>query len=67
VISTVLMTIFIIPAIYILPLEINMKFGGASYVATQWHLYSCVMMGLWSGMIIGGSTEYYTSNSYKPV
>jgi len=24
------------------------------------------MMGLWSGMIIGASTEYYTSNSYAP-
>merc|ERR1711907_744204 len=24
------------------------------------------MMGLWSGMIIGASTEYYTSNKYSP-
>lgn len=24
------------------------------------------MMGLWSGLIIGGSTEYYTSNAYAP-
>jgi len=24
------------------------------------------MMGLWSGMIIGGATEYYTSNAYGP-
>jgi Na+/H+-translocating membrane pyrophosphatase len=24
------------------------------------------MMGLWSGMIIGGATEYYTSNAYAP-
>merc|ERR1719258_203509 len=27
----------------------------------------CVLMGLWSGLIIGFVTEYYTSHSYRPV
>jgi len=67
VISTVLMSVFIIPAVYLLPHEVNMRFGGENYSANRWELYSCIMMGLWSGMIIGGSTEYYTSNSYQPV
>merc|ERR1712160_2784 len=67
VISTVLMSVFIIPAVYLLPHEVNMRFGGEDYSANRWELYSCIMMGLWSGMIIGGSTEYYTSNSYQPV
>jgi len=65
VISTVLMSVMIIPAVYMLPdYDMEMKFGGTVYVATNWKLYGCIMMGLWSGMIIGASTEYYTSNSY---
>lgn len=28
--------------------------------------YGCVMFGLWSGMVIGFVTEYYTSNAYGP-
>merc|ERR1719174_3399884 len=27
----------------------------------------CVLLGLWSGLIIGFVTEYYTSHSYRPV
>jgi len=34
VVSTVLMTIAIIPAIYMLPVSMEMQFGGATYVAT---------------------------------
>lgn len=32
-----------------------------------WKPYVCALMGLVSGMIIGGFTEYMTSHSYKPV
>merc|ERR1719359_870674 len=28
---------------------------------------TCVLMGLWSGLLIGFVTEYYTSHSYRPV
>jgi len=28
--------------------------------------YYCICFGLWSGMIIGFTTEYYTSNAYGP-
>jgi len=67
IISTVLMTVLIIPAIFMLPTEkMNFGFGAKDYFATQWSLYGCIMMGLWSGMIIGASTEYYTSNAYSP-
>jgi inorganic pyrophosphatase len=67
VISTVLMSIMIIPATYMLPnYNMNFSFGGNIYTGTQWNLYGCIMMGLWSGMIIGASTEYYTSNAYAP-
>merc|ERR1719231_749623 len=33
----------------------------------QFHCTVCVYMGLWSGLIIGYVTEYYTSHSYTPV
>merc|ERR1712051_407248 len=29
--------------------------------------YGCVMLGLWSGLLIGLVTEYYTPNSHAPV
>ena len=31
------------------------------------YIFWCVTCGLWSGLIIGLITEYYTSNSYRPV
>jgi len=37
------------------------------YDVTPWILYGCIMIGLWSGLIIGYVTEYYTSNKYSPV
>jgi len=33
----------------------------------NWHVFFCIMCGLWSGMIIGYITEYFTSHSYTPV
>merc|ERR1711988_1784868 len=32
-----------------------------------WYCALSVLLGLWSGLIIGYITEYYTSHSYKPV
>ena len=31
------------------------------------YAFFCSGMGLWSGLIIGFVTEYYTSNAYAPV
>lgn len=33
----------------------------------NWHMFICVAVGLWGGLLIGLVTEYYTSNRYKPV
>jgi inorganic pyrophosphatase len=33
----------------------------------RWYIFFCVCAGLWSGLIIGLVTEYYTSHSYTPV
>jgi len=62
-ISTVLMTAASLPAIWALPEKFN--FPGGKTV-TNWEAYNCVCLGLWSGMIIGFVTEYYTSNAYGP-
>ena len=36
-------------------------------VVKNWHMFFCVAVGLWGGLIIGLVTEYYTSNAYAPV
>merc|ERR1719444_679125 len=41
---------------------------GSEYPAVQWqYCAAAVLLGLWSGLIIGFVTEYYTSHSYTPV
>merc|ERR1712013_589745 len=41
--------------------------GAVSHTSKWWHPGVCVSMGLCSGFAIGISTDYYTSNSHKPV
>ena len=68
IISTILMTVAIIPLLYVLPETFVFPgFGGASVTCTPWRAYACVASGLWSGFIIGWITEVYTSNAYSPV
>merc|ERR1719316_1253773 len=33
----------------------------------SWYCCASIMLGLWSGLLIGYVTEYYTSHSYTPV
>ena len=43
---------------------------GVSAVITTFFysdVFACIACGLWSGLLIGFITEYYTSHSYKPV
>merc|ERR1719343_541727 len=65
VISTVLMTPIVIGLSYTcLPAEFVM----VGYPHVQWwYCAVSIMLGLWSGLIIGFVTEYYTSHSYQPV
>merc|ERR1719191_2266564 len=42
-----------------------MEEGGAT--VKWWYCCLSVIMGLWSGLLIGYVTEYYPSHSYKPV
>jgi inorganic pyrophosphatase len=66
-ISTVFMTALLIPAMYILPETFTMEEADKNNKSvTRWGAFGCIMFGLWSGMIIGFITEYYTSNNYAP-
>ena len=67
IVSTILMTLVVIPLIFILPESFNLDVFGELYTCTQWQAFGCVAIGLWSGLIIGYITEVYTSNAYSPV
>ncbi len=65
--STSLLTVLIVPILYILPENSAIEFAGKLYEPTRWHIFGCIAAGLWSGMLIGFITEYFTSNRYSPV
>merc|ERR1719424_2250999 len=66
VISTIIMT----PVVYFLAfwcLPDRFIIGPGLPVATPLHCVVPIWLGLWSGLLIGFVTEYYTSHSYRPV
>ena len=68
-VSTILMTVMIIPAIFVLPdgeKGVDIQFAGQAYEANNWQCFTCIILGLWSGLIIGLITEYYTSKENSP-
>jgi len=63
-ISTVLMTpVVIFLSKYCLPDEFVMQ----GQTVQWWYCALSIILGLWSGLIIGYLTEYYTSSTYQPV
>lgn len=67
-VSTVLMT----PLLYFLsmtclPAEFNFEKVAEGGLVTSTKAFICTALGLWSGLIIGMVTEYYTSTNYAPV
>ncbi len=65
-VSTILMSAMIIPAIYMLPEDLGIVFAGKPYPCGRWEAYTCIILGLWSGLAIGLVTEYYTSKESRP-
>merc|ERR1711937_164000 len=66
VVSTVLMTpVSIWLSQACLPAEFELS--GVAHKVEWWQCAVAVNLGLWSGLIIGFVTEYYTSHSYTPV
>ena len=66
-ISTIVMSLLLLPVVKLLPETADLEFAGKTYHITRWYCYASVAAGLWSGLIIGFVTEYFTSNQYAPV
>lgn len=68
-ISTGFMTLGILLVSYLaLPSYFHIyNLGNTPRGVQWWELFFCVAVGLWAGLIIGLTTEYYTSNAYRPV
>merc|ERR1719370_1797367 len=66
VISTVLETpVVVLLAYFVLPTKFALD---KTYSDVTWiHCSVAVLCGVWSGLVIGYVTEYYTSHSYTPV
>merc|ERR1712137_589089 len=47
--------------------QMEVQVGEAKVDVYWWYCALSVLLGLWSGLIIGYVTEYYTSHSYSPV
>ena len=67
-VSTILMT----PLLYFLsvsclPAEFTFKNVVEGAHVTSFKAFICTALGLWSGLIIGVLTEYFTSTNYNPV
>ena len=50
-----------------LPADFTLNLGGMPYETTRVKALVCVLCGLWSGLFIGYTTEYYTSCRFRPV
>merc|ERR1719456_2102323 len=50
---------------FCLPDSFTMTEGGQEVL--WWYCFLSIFLGLWSGLLIGYVTEYYTSASYSPV
>jgi H+-translocating diphosphatase len=69
IVSTTIMTpIALLIALCALPASFTGLFGDEPERAVKnWHIFFCVAAGLWGGLIIGLTTEYFTSNRFQPV
>lgn len=67
-ISTIYMTLLLIPAMFILPSSFSfIQYDDSEPLEVgRWYAFGCILFGLWSGMLIGFITEYFTSNNYGP-
>lgn len=67
IITTLLMTpATILIAYYFLPASFHIDGVSKSMYATRWDASACVIIGSVGGLVIGLTTEYYTSKDYLP-
>ena len=67
-VSTLLMTpCLYFCAMWCLPDTFVFEAAAEGGHVTRWYAFVCSALGLWSGLVIGMFTEYYTSTMYAPV
>jgi inorganic pyrophosphatase len=67
IISTVLLTpVLVVCTLLLLPDEISNLIDNQETKVKPWGVMVCALSGLWSGLIIGYITDYYTSNAHSP-
>lgn len=67
-ISTILLTpTIIVISLYCLPERFTLGSGALAVDSFNWAVMWCCLSGLYSGIIIGYITDYYTSNAHGPV
>merc|ERR1719436_2064226 len=68
IISTILMTPVVIALSYLcLPSQGAFRMDDTFTAVKWWMCALSIVLGLWSGLIIGYATEFYTSFSWRPV
>ena len=67
IISTILTLLFLILTIFILPSSWTFDTGIKIRHASRWYAFISSALGCLSGLLIGISTDYYTSFAHKPV
>ncbi|CCW69815.1 unnamed protein product [Phytomonas sp. Hart1] len=53
--------------VYITAIALPARFSVGGLETGRWGALVCVLGGLWTGLLIGYITEYFTSNAYRPV
>ncbi len=68
IISTIILTpVLVVCCLFLLPEEISNLFADVKErKATNVGVMVCSLAGLWSGLIIGYVTDFYTSNAHSP-
>jgi len=71
IISTLLLTPTIVAlGLLLLPVEFTFVTGEGKEIITitsyNWGIMTCALVGLYAGMIIGYTTDYFTSNAHNP-
>jgi len=68
IISTVILTpVLVLLTLLLLPEEISNLIDDPEHSKVKpWGVMVCALSGLWSGLIIGYVTDYYTSNAHAP-
>ena len=65
--STFLTLAFLVGTVFILPKTWVFNDEGANKTANRWYAFAVVGLGCVAGLLIGISTDYYTSYAYNPV